>query len=114
MPQKDTVIQSIGMAEFFHDSVVVAGEGFSFTRATEYNVVRILFDDDGKIAKVETMASQPWKVLNKNTIYLLRGANLNTIARHFGVTKEKLRECNKIKNENHIEAFTKLRLNCSE
>lgn len=103
-----------GEASFYQDSVSVWGEGFAFGRKTDYNVVRILFDDDGKIIKVETMSDLPFKVIDKNTIYLNRGANLTMIARYFKTSKEKLLECNpRIKNPNHVEAFTRLKIRCS-
>lgn len=107
-------IEMTGSAVFYKDSVFVTGKGFIFSRNVDYNVVRVLFDDDGNIIKVETMANNPWKQIDKNTIYLLRGANLSSIARTFGVTKEKLLRCNNIKNPNHIEAFTKVKLNCND
>jgi hypothetical protein len=104
----------MGEAYFYRDSVVVAGEGFGFSRTTDYKVVRIIFDDDGKIVKVETISDLPFKIIDKNTIYLNRGANISMIARYFKTSKEKILDCNpRIKNPNHIEAFTRLKIRCS-
>jgi hypothetical protein len=112
-PTEDQVTTT-GEAYFFKDSIEVLGEGFEFRKHVSYGRVLILFDDDGKIVKVETMESLPFKQIDKNTIYLLRGANLTMISRHFGIPIERLIHCNaEIRNPDHIPALTRLKLNCS-
>lgn len=103
----------LGQARFFEDSVYVEGEGFKFQRHTPYGRVLILFDDDGKITKVETMTSLPFRQVDKNTIYLLKGATLTNVSRYFKVPIQKLWDCNpNIKNPDRIPALTYLKLNC--
>ena len=111
----DENLIQIGEAYFYEDSLEVIGEGFHFQRKTPYGVVRILFDEDGKICKVETMTSMPFKQIDKNTIFLSKGANLTMISRHFGVPIQRLMDCNtNIKNPNKIPALTRLKLNCNQ
>lgn len=111
---EDEAVQ-LGEAKFFTDSFTVDGEGFSLKKGTDYAVIRILFNDDGKIQKVETLSDLPFKVIDKNTIYLKRGANLTRVSRHFGIPIQKLLDCNpKISDPNHLEAMTRLKLNCSQ
>lgn len=104
------VIQ-LGEAKFFTDSFTVNGEGYTLNKHTDYAVIRILFDDDGKIMKVETLSDLPWKVIDKNTIYLKRGANLTRVSRHFKIPIDDLLNANPtIKNPNHLPALTRLKL----
>ena len=108
-------IGQIGEAHFFNDSLVVLGEGFSFSKRVPYGRVLILFDEDYKIIKVETLQSLPFKYINKSTIYLLKGANLTMISRHTGIPIDQLMSCNpSIDNPNRIPALTRLKLNCSQ
>ena len=103
----------VGEAFFFKDSLAVTGDGFEFRKQVPYSRVLILFDEDGKISKVETLTGLPFKQVDKNTIYLLKGANLTLISRHFGIPIDRLTECNpKIKDRDHIPALTRLKLNC--
>jgi len=110
---EDRSVTQIGEALFFEDSISISGEGYSLQKHTDYAVVRILFDDDGKIVKVEHLSDLPWKKIDNSTIFLKRGANLTRISRHFSIPIAKLMDCNpQIKNPNKLQQLTKLKLNC--
>lgn len=113
--QQTSDITQLAEARFFQDSIAVSGEGYSLDKRIAYKSVTIYFDDDSKVIRTEVNQDIPFKLIDKNTIYLYRGATLSRVSRYYQVPIQRLLDCNsQIKNPNKLPAMSRLKLNCND